>query len=447
MANCARHQGARAGRRARAWRFRRGIARPRAGRRGAADHPRRRNGRIAARLHSADPEGRRTTKPEDRGRHHQRPAVQRLRRRWPPHLRQSRRPHRLEDAEPDHRRTRARNRPHRRRSSCAAARATRQHADHGDPRDARGRRGDGRGRARQQQHRPGGARHVARAAEHDSAHATFLCAHAGGVGGSRRREVPRSDGPVAARHGRDVPALRQRLDVHSGSGRSLPAKPSDAARAHPESRTSRATEPLLQQEGSARAAASPRHDACQAVWLQRSGRHDDAALSFVRHFAARALRARDRNLSLRRSAERANAGRCAFASAAEQSLSLRAVGPGAARSRQAARCDPGAAQGGRSFQGLAAHSHSARPSAGADQRQIAERRSDPRTAHRHRARADRLARLSPACDRLRAQGRPAQCRARFRTGCLQQRRHSDRAAACAARAESLPDRLARLDQV
>ncbi len=108
-------------------------------------------------------------------------------------------------------------------------------------------------------------RHADGAADHDPAHAALLCPQPGRIRRPRRREIPRRHPAIAARHGRDLPALRQRFDVHLEGRRSLSAKPSDAARAHHESRKPRAAEPLLQQEGSARVAAPPRHGAREAV--------------------------------------------------------------------------------------------------------------------------------------------------------------------------------------
>ena len=66
---------------------------------------------------------------EHPGRHHQRPRLQRLRGRRPAHLRQCRRADGRGDAEPDHRRAGARDRPYRRRPSVAHARAACRGAD------------------------------------------------------------------------------------------------------------------------------------------------------------------------------------------------------------------------------------------------------------------------------------------------------------------------------
>ncbi len=116
-------------------------------RRRPADHPRRRDRAIAARLHRADPARRRPRPAERPGRHHQRPRLQRLRHGRPAHLHQCRRAVRRQDAERDHRRARARDRPHGRRPSVAAARAARQRADRLDHRHAARRRRRGRRRA------------------------------------------------------------------------------------------------------------------------------------------------------------------------------------------------------------------------------------------------------------------------------------------------------------
>ena len=90
---------------------------------GPARSPRYRDRAVAARLHPADPARRRPGKAEHPDGHHQRQRLQRLRRRRPPHLRELRRDDAVGNAEPDHRRAGARNRPSRRRPSrpsCAS---------------------------------------------------------------------------------------------------------------------------------------------------------------------------------------------------------------------------------------------------------------------------------------------------------------------------------------
>ena len=126
-------------------------------RRRPADHPRRRDRAAAARIHPADPEGGRPRQAEHPGRHHQRPRVQRLRRRRPAHLHQCRRADGGGDAEPGDRRARARNRPHRRRPPRrACASRLRRPSTAVDHRAAPRRRRHGRRLAqRQRQRRPG----------------------------------------------------------------------------------------------------------------------------------------------------------------------------------------------------------------------------------------------------------------------------------------------------
>ena len=101
--------------------------------------------------------------------------------------------------------------------------------------------------------------------------------------------------------------------------------------------------PVLGQEGSAGAAA--RHDLMRAKLYGFMERPDTVARRYPPSDTqlAGALRARHRDLSLRRSARRARADRRADPGAAAKSLFLRAQGPGAAGSRQAGRGDRAAA--------------------------------------------------------------------------------------------------------
>ena len=110
-----------------------------------ADRARRRDRGAGARLRAADLQGGRTV--EVGHRHHpgQRSALQRLRRR-PPHVHQHRRAAAGRDAKRDHRRDRARGRPHRRRPPGSPARAACPRADHGGHLLAARRRRDGGGR-------------------------------------------------------------------------------------------------------------------------------------------------------------------------------------------------------------------------------------------------------------------------------------------------------------
>ena len=83
---------------------------------------------------------------------------------------------------------------------------------------------------------------------------------------------------------------------------------SDAGGAHGGA-ASGGADALLGQEGPARAAIPPRHDARQALRLHRAARCGAAALSAVRHQHAGALCARDLGLPLRRRARRRRADR------------------------------------------------------------------------------------------------------------------------------------------
>ncbi len=117
--------------------------------RSAAD-PRRRDRATAEGVHAAGAQGGRIGPAEHPHRHHQRPLVQRVRRRRAAHLRQCRRADGSADAKPDHRRACARDRPHRRRTSGAHPRTARQCVDPDDPRHAAGRGRDDRRRAQRQ---------------------------------------------------------------------------------------------------------------------------------------------------------------------------------------------------------------------------------------------------------------------------------------------------------
>ena len=195
-----------------------------------ADHPRHRDREFAARLCDADPEGGGPCPAERPRRHPQRPRLQRLRHGRPPHLHQCRRAVRRQDAERNHRRVRARDRPPCRRPSDAAAREARPGADRVDRRIAGRRRRRGRRRAlrRRRQYR---RRRDHGAAIGDPALAARLCAHPGRPGRPCRREIPHRHRPVGQGHARTVQAPEQRNAVQFAPSRSLSANPPDAARA------------------------------------------------------------------------------------------------------------------------------------------------------------------------------------------------------------------------
>ena len=163
-----------------------------------ADHPRHRDRATVARLRAADPARGRPCQAERQGGRAQRPLVQRLRHGRAPHLHQCRRAVRRQDAERDHRRVRARNRPSGRRPSVAPARAARLGADRLDRRHAARRRRHGGRRARRRRRRR--CRHGGDhgAAVGDPALAARLCAHPGRPGRPCRREIPQRHRPVAA---------------------------------------------------------------------------------------------------------------------------------------------------------------------------------------------------------------------------------------------------------
>ena len=159
-----------------------------------------------------------------------------------------------------------------------AARRARQCADRRDHRHAARRRRDGGRRAR------GGSDAAARparrphgAAEHDRC--SSLLSY-------QRQQEEQADragvkfltatGQSAEGHVRDLQALCRPEPVQRAAGRPLSAIASDAGRAHRGAGGDRAGTALLGQEGSARAAGAPRHDARQAVRLPRAAGYASA---------------------------------------------------------------------------------------------------------------------------------------------------------------------------
>ena len=185
---------------------RRRRSRPRAAE-GTARRPRRGNRAVAQRIYATDPAGGGACPTERAGRHHQRSFVQCLRRRRPPHLRQRWRIDGGRDAESDHRRAGARERPHRRRTSVAHARRDRLRDDAIDHRHAPRRRRAGC-RQPQWRRRPRASRHgrLGRAVDGDPKYDVRLHARPGGAGRPRRRKVPHRDRAVPQRHVRDLQA-------------------------------------------------------------------------------------------------------------------------------------------------------------------------------------------------------------------------------------------------
>ena len=117
---------------------------------------------------------------------------------------------------------------------------------------------------------------------------------------------------VGARHAGDVRALR-RAGIHLGcaEGR-VRAQPSSLDRPLGAPAQARRDEPLLQGQGSARAAAAPRPDARQAVGLSREAAGRLQSLPAQRPDAAGPLRARPRRASSRAALARSKAALAEF---------------------------------------------------------------------------------------------------------------------------------------
>ena len=205
----------------------------------------------------------------------------------------------------------------RRSSPCCSASAR------WSPAHAPGRQRPGRGRRR----RDHGAAGI------DPPLAALLSAQPGRTGRPRRREVPHRDRAIVQGHVRDLQAPR-RSDRCSRRAAPTPICSRTRCRRSASRPCRRSRAPaLLGQEGSAGAAAAPRHDARQDLRLHGAAGHGAAALSAERHEPAGALCPRHLDLPPCRPAQRDRADRRADPDAAEQSLFPRAQGPGAARRR------------------------------------------------------------------------------------------------------------------
>ena len=274
---------------------------PAAPRRRTADHPRRRDRAAAARIHPADPEGRRPGAAEHPGRHHQRPLVQRLRRRRPAHLHQCRRADGGGDAEPDHRRAGARNRPHRRRPSLAPARAARRPRRRS--RSSRMMLGVGAmvaaSRSGSAERRPG--RHGGADARRRRRSSSSLLAYVRSQEDAADRAGVRflnATGQSAKGMYETFKRLADQILYRGARRRSLHAVASAAGGARARAGRSGQGQPALGQEGFAGAAAAARPDARQAVRLPRSARRRRrAAIRSATTACRRAMRARSRPIA------------------------------------------------------------------------------------------------------------------------------------------------------
>ena len=259
---------------------------------------------------------------ERQRRHPQRPRLQRLRHGRPPHLHQCRRAVRRQDAERDHRRVRARNRPSCRRPSCCACASS-------SPR-RRPRRSSrcwpasapwSPARARAATRNIGAAAIMApqsaiqrsllayvRTQEDQADHAgvKFLTA----TGQSARGMLD-----LFKRLSNELLFNSRYIDPYLQT-------PPDAARTRRRARSAGQGEPLFRPQGSAGTATAPRHDAREIVRLPGSARHGGAPLSAQRSQPAGALCPRHLDLSSWRLARRDRADRRPDPDAAEQSVFL-----------------------------------------------------------------------------------------------------------------------------
>ncbi len=205
--------------------------------------------------------------------------------------------------------------------------------------------------------------------------------------------------------------------------------------------------PVLGQEGPARAAIPPRHDAGEAVRLHGAADHRAAALSAVRHQPAGPLRPRHCDLPVRRRARRPHPDRRPDRGDAQQPVFLRAQRPGAARRRTRAGGDRAAAPRRRSWRPIPRSSRS-----------CWRRRSSPPTTPRYTDEAIPLLRAAlakepesgDAYEQLAmAYGRKrrfSRCRSRLGAGRFRARRQQDRPRTRGAGEEAVSGRLARLGQ-